>query len=69
MVGEYTLETLSYGVHHRDVKFIGLVQDPLDKYWVKDRAQETGLINLYQGSQGQLMDSWEVQKDSHTPRT
>ena len=63
---EYNLKPLTYSVHNRGVLLAELVEDPLVKYADKDRYNETGLMNLWMGSRGQLMEPWEVQQDSHT---
>ena len=67
MIGSYTLGYIAYGVHHRGVQSVDLIDTPSDKYMGKDRAHGSGLINLYPGSRRQLMDPGAVQKDSHTP--
>ena len=69
MRGEYTLEPLTYSIHHRGVQLVDLVKYPMDKYMVKDRAHGTGLINLWLVICGQLMELWTFQQDSHTLRT
>ena len=65
--GDYNLKPLTYGVHHIVVLLVDPVGSPLVKYLGKDRYHRTGVINLYLGSCGQLMDLGEVQKYSHTP--
>ena len=59
----------SYGVYHRGVQLVGLVEAPLTNYAGKDRKHGTGLINLWMGSIGQLVDPRAVQKDSHNMET
>ena len=65
MRGDHKLEPISHGVHHIGVLFVDLVEAPLEKNVVKDRSHETGLINLWLGSCGKLMNSQEVQQDNH----
>ena len=57
---EYTFEPLAYGVHNRGVWLVDLVKATLDQYVVKYIAHGTGLINVYPGRRGQLMDLWSV---------
>ena len=52
----YALETFSCGVHYRSVQFSDLVEDPLDKYVGKYIFHITGLIKLWPGSRGYLME-------------
>ena len=65
IIGDYTLEPLAYGVYHRGIQLVYIVEIPLDKYVEKDIFQGTGLINLYPGSRCQLMEPLAVQKYSH----
>ena len=44
--GDYTLEPLAYGIHHRSVRLVEIVEDTLDKYVGKGRTHGAGLINL-----------------------
>ena len=46
MRGGYTLKYLAYGVHHRCVWLVELVEYTLDKYMGKDISHRTGLINI-----------------------
>ena len=45
-IGDYTLEPLAYGVHHRGVRLVDLVGFNLSKHSGKDISNKTGLINL-----------------------
>ena len=66
MKWDYTLKPLAYAVHNRGVWLGELVEAPLAKHVDKDRTHGTGLINLYPGSCGQLMEPQAVQRDIHT---
>ena len=46
MIGDCTLEPLTYGVHHRGLQLVEIVEYPLAKYMEKYRAHWTGLIKL-----------------------
>ena len=46
MRGDYTLEPLANGIHHRSFRLVELTEAPLAKYVGKDRPHGTGLINL-----------------------
>ena len=69
MRGNSTLEHLTYGVHHRGVQLVDIVEDTSDKYVIKDRSHGARLINLWTVSCGQLMDPQDVQKYSHNMGT
>ena len=69
MIGDYTLKPLTYRVHNGGVKLVDIIEAPSYKYVGRDRAHGTGLINLYPGSHGQLMEPQAVQKYSHALRT
>ena len=61
MRGDYTLEPLGYGIHHRGIQLVDIVEDTQANCLDKDRSQETFFINLRPGSCNQLMELWEVQ--------
>ena len=46
MRGDYTIKHLAYGVHHKGVRLVEIVEAPLVKYVRKYRSHGTGLINL-----------------------
>ena len=69
MRGDYTLEPIYYGFHHRDIWLVDLVESTSAKYTEKYKSHGTGFINLYPGSCGLLMDTGAVQKDSHNTGT
>ena len=56
MRGDYTLKPLAYGVHHGGVILVELFEAPSAYYVGRDTAHGTGLINLYPGRRGQLME-------------
>ena len=63
----YTLEFIAYGFHNRGILLVDIFEDILDKHVGKDRTQGKGLINLWPGSCGQLVDRWAVQQDRKNP--
>ena len=67
MRGEYTLKNLTYGVYHRGVLLVEIVEYPWDKYLGKDISHGTGLINLWLGWHNRLMDLRSVKQDNHNP--
>ena len=69
MIGDYTLEPHTYGVHRRCVRLVEIVEAPPDKYMGNDISHRKGLINLWPSSSGQLMEARDVQQDRHTPGT
>ena len=46
MIGDYTLEPLAYGSHHRGARLVELFEAPSSEYVGKNRSHGTGLINL-----------------------
>ena len=56
MRGDFNLKSISYSVHHISVWFFDFIEDPFDKYVVKDRSHGTGMINLSPGSCDQLLE-------------
>ena len=48
--GNYTPETMIYGVHHIGVQLVELVEDTSEKYAGKDKYHRTGLIDMCKGS-------------------
>ena len=58
MRGDYTLDPLTYGTHHRGVQLIEIIEVPSDKYVEKYRSCGKFSINLYPVSRDQLMEPW-----------
>ena len=69
MRGDYTFKPLAYEFHHICVQLVDLTEYPSAKYVGKDKSHETGLINLWPSSSGQLIDPRPFQQDIHTPGT
>ena len=61
IIGGYIRKSLTYDVHHRGFRLVGIVEAYLDKDMGKDRYPRSVFINLCLVRWFQLMKLWSVQ--------